>query len=132
MKLLTIEIEGIDKCGKDLIVNYINRLANFKYVVHARGMLSNMVYDEKFGRNYDYELTYKPVIIYLDVDEEDRLIRCIFTKEEPIDADSDRKLFEKYIKVLKDKGITILRYNTSKDSPYHIAKQIITDLEQLF
>lgn len=128
MKLLTVEIEGLDKCGKDLIVTYINHLGNFKYVIHARGMLSNMVYNEKFNRNFNYELTYKPIIVFLDVDEEDRQIRCKITKESPIDANRDKALFEKHLKLLEEKGFRVLRYNTSELTPYQIAKDIIKKL----
>lgn len=128
MKDYLLEIEGLDKCGKDILVNYINRLSNFRFIVHARGLLSNMVYSEKFNRNYDYELVYKPIIIFLDVDEEDRLIRCKITGESSIDANNDKALFEKHLKLLKEKGFRVLRYNTSKMTPYQIAEDIIKKL----
>ncbi|HOY90892.1 MAG TPA: hypothetical protein PK891_04175, partial [Bacteroidales bacterium] len=84
-----IEIEGIDKTGKDLIKAYITQLSNYKYIVQSRGLLSNMVYAEKYSRDYDYTLMYRPIVVYLDVDEEDRHVRCLISNEPPINAESD-------------------------------------------
>lgn len=131
MKNYLIEVEGIDKCGKDLIEKYIYTLSNNRYIVHVRGLLSSMVYSEKFNRDYDYEIVYKPIILYLDVNEEDRLVRCKLTKEPKIDADLDRSLFEKYLNQLTQEGFIIYRYNTSEMTPYQIAKDVINKLESL-
>lgn len=120
-----LEIEGIDKSGKDILTTYIHKLSNFKYVINVRGILSNLVYNDKFNRQVEYDVYYKPIIIYLDVEEDDRLIRCSLTKEPEIDANLDRLLFEKYMKILENKGITIFRYNTSKMTPYQIAKDFL-------
>lgn len=125
-----IEIEGIDKSGKDILVSYLCKLTNYKYVAHSRGLLSNMVYSDKYKKSYNYDLIYKPIIVYLDVDEEDRQVRCKLTNEPPIDANLDRNLFQKHIKILKSKGFTILYYNTSETTPYKIAKDIINKIER--
>lgn len=126
-----IDIEGIDKTGKDLIRQYITILSNYKYVVRARGILSNMVYAEKFGRNFDYNLMYRPIVVYLDVDKEDWEIRCKITHEPYTDYKQDKLLFEKYLKVLESKGINILRYNTSKLAPIQIAKSVLSYIEEI-
>ena len=54
---IAIEIEGIDKAGKDTILNNIAIIGNYKYTLNSRGILSQLVYNEKFNRNYDYILT---------------------------------------------------------------------------
>lgn len=125
-----IDIEGIDKTGKDLIRQYITILSNYKYVVRARGILSNMVYAEKYGRNYDYSLMYRPIIVYLDADEEDRRVRCILTNEPNINADADKRLFNKYKTKLRESGITIYEFNTTHQTPYQIATQVLELIEK--
>ena len=125
MKVYPIEIEGIDKTGKNLLVSYINHLSEYKYVIHDRGILSCMVYAEKYNRNYNYDLQYKPIIIYLTADKADWQIRCKVTRETESDYDVDKALFNKYKKILEDKGIIIIEYNTSIMTPYQIAKDFI-------
>lgn len=125
-----IDIEGIDKTGKDLIRQYITILSNYKYVVRARGILSNMVYAEKYGRNYDYTLIYRPIVVYLDVNEEDRRVRCLISNEPSIDAEFDKRLFNKYKKKLIEEGITVLEFNTTEQTPFSIAKQVLDYIEK--
>jgi hypothetical protein len=125
-----VEIEGIDKTGKDLVKAYITLLSDYKYIVQSRGLLSNMVYAEKYGRDYDYSLIYRPIIVYLDVDEEDRRVRCVLTNEPNIDADADKRLFNKYKTKLRKSGITIYEFNTTHQTPYQIATQVLELIEK--
>ena len=125
-----IEIEGIDKTGKDLVKAYITLLSDYKYIVQSRGLLSNMVYAEKYGRDYDYSLIYRPIVVYLDVDEEDRRVRCVLTNESNIDADADKRLFNKYKTKLRKSGITIYEFNTTHQTPYQIATQVLELIEK--
>lgn len=130
MKLLLVEVEGVDKCGKDVVKDYIIHLSNYKYMVHSRGVLSNMAYADRYNRNYDYELAYRPIIIYLTCEEEDRQVRCKMTREKHIDVEADKMYFDKYANILENQGVTIWRYNTSEMTPYLIAKDVINKLEQ--
>ena len=125
-----IEVEGIDKAGKNLVTEYIIRLSEYRHTVHSRGLLSNMVYSKKFGRGYSY-YNYKPIIIYLDVDEIDRLVRCKLTNEPVIDSSLDRSLFEQYIKQLESEGNIVFRYNSSYMTPYQIALDVLDKLDKL-
>lgn len=125
-----IEIEGIDKTGKDLVKAYITLLSDYKYIVQSRGLLSNMVYAEKYGRDYDYSLVYRPIVVYLDVDEEDRRVRCTLTNEPNINADADKRLFNKYKTKLRESGITIYEFNTTRQTPYQIATQVLELIEK--
>ena len=125
-----IEIEGIDKTGKDLVKAYITLLSDYKYIVQSRGLLSNMVYAEKYGRDYDYSLMYRPIVVYLDVDEEDRRVRCVLTNEPNINADADKRLFNKYKTKLRESGITIYEFNTTHQTPYQIATQVLELIEK--
>lgn len=129
-----IEIEGVDKTGKDLLAGYIDRLSNRRYIVHARGLLSMMVYSDIYDRGYDYskelEDSKNVLVIYLSANKEDLEIRHKLSNEPKIDIERDMKVFEDYVKVLKEKGIEVYTYNTSYHTPYEIAKKVITYLEE--
>jgi len=128
---IAIEIEGVDKAGKDQLLQYICVIGEYRYTLNARGILSNLVYNEKYGRNYQYTLTYKPLIIYLDVENQDHKIRCKLTHEPAIDIDADRAKFEEKIAILESKGITVLKYNTTDLTPYRIAQDVIKYLDTI-
>ena len=89
-----------------------------------------MVYAEKYGRDYDYSLVYRPIVVYLDVDEEDRRVRCTLTNEPNINADADKRLFNKYKTKLRESGITIYEFNTTHQTPYQIATQVLELIEK--
>ena len=128
---ILIEVEGIDKSGKDTIAPYITIISNYSCVVNIRGILSQLVYNDKFNRNKDYKLLYKPLIIFLDVDNNDHEIRCTISKEPKINSDKDREAFYLYIKELEKHGFTILKFNTSKMTPMQIAIEIKNYLDNL-
>ena len=65
-----LEIEGFDKTGKDTVARYIEQLGGYKYTINVRGLLTQLVYNDKFNRNNEYLLTYKPLIILLSTDEQ--------------------------------------------------------------
>ena len=124
-----IEIEGVDKTGKDLIAGYIDRLSNRRYVVHARGLLSMMVYSDIYDRHYDYskelEDNKNTLVVYLTANIEDLQIRHKLANEPKIEIARDMKVFNDYLEVFKNKGIRTLEYNTSIMTPYQIAKDIL-------
>lgn len=124
-----IEIEGVDKTGKDLIVGYVDRLSNRRYVVNARGLLSMMVYSDIYGRNYDYskelEDNKNTLVVYLKADIEDLQIRHKLSNEPKIDIERDMKVFDDYIEVFENKGMKVLKFNTSVQTPYSVAKAIL-------
>ena len=51
-----VQIDGVDKTGKDMLVQYITRMSNHKYVIQARGIVSQIAYSKIYGRNYEYDL----------------------------------------------------------------------------
>ena len=53
MNMTILEIDGQDKVGKDTVLRYIELLSNYKYVIKSRGILSQLVYNDKFNRQYD-------------------------------------------------------------------------------
>ena len=47
---INIQIDGIDKTGKDLILQYVTRLSNHKYVIQSRGLISQIAYSKIYNR----------------------------------------------------------------------------------
>ena len=125
-----IEIEGVDKTGKDLIAGYIDRLSNRRYVVNARGLLSMMVYSDIYNRGYNYENELKDnkntLVVYLTAEKEDLEIRHKLSNEPKIDIERDLKVFEDYAEVFEKAGITVLKCNTSHMTPYNVAKFVLS------
>lgn len=130
-----IDIEGVDKTGKDLIASYIDRLSNRRYVVNARGLLSMMVYSDIYNRNYDYsrelEDNKNTLVVYLKAEIEDLEIRHKLSNEPKIDIERDIKVFDDYTEVFEKAGIKVLRFNTSDETPYSIAKKVLDYIDMV-
>ena len=128
---VAIEIEGMDKTGKDTLAKYLGLMANYAYTINVRGILTQLVYNDKFGRNNTYALPYKPFVIFLDVDNTDHAVRCVAAGEPKININKDREVYYKYIKKFRELGITVFTYNTSEMTPYMIAKDVIEQLSKI-
>lgn len=126
-----VSIEGIDKCGKGTVGQYLKILGNYKYVLLDRGLLSNIAYSKLHGRGYQYDLSqYKNVVVvYLVVEYEDWKVRCKISNEPKIDFAAHIKAFNDAAAELDAAGIKVLVYSTSKHNPYLIAKDILKYLE---
>lgn len=134
MKVMStaIEIEGPDKTAKDTIAKYIEQLGNYKYNINVRGVLTQLVYNDKFNRNNSYVFMHKPIIVLLSAEDEDIEIRCRSTKEPKYNSAKDREVYEYYAKTLEINNMAIVwRYNTSEMTPYRIGKDIIKKLESI-
>lgn len=129
---IAIEIEGHDKNGKDTIHKYIEQLGGYKYTLNVRGLLTQLVYNDKFSRNNEYLMTYKPLIILLSADETDVEIRCRMTKEPKINSKKDTEVYEFYANKLETLNAAVIwRYNTSEQTPYKIGQDIVKRLEEI-
>lgn len=135
MKINKIIVEGTDKTGKDLIVKYINELSNFKYEVHSRGVISNEVYDILYEREgYERVLDKDTMYVLLDAEKEDLDIRFKITNEPEIkNLNTHRLLFKTVFSrmMIDNKHIYHLEFNTSKITPYMIAKKILKTVEEI-
>lgn len=127
-----VQIDGVDKTGKDMLVKYITRMSNHKYVIQARGLVSQIAYSKIYGRNYEYDLRdYKnDVIILLTGDIEDLKIRHKITNEPKIDIERDLKVFGEVAEDLSKKGLTVYQANTSHLTPYEVAQKVIEAVEK--
>ena len=127
-----IVVEGPDKCGKDSLITYMHKMSNFKYCLNSRGILSQLVYNDKYKRNNSYILSYKPLIIFLTADEVDQNIRCDLTFETKIDFNKDLFAFNSYAKYLNDNGLAIVwEYNTSHTTLFDLSRVILNRLEEV-
>jgi len=127
-----IAFEGIDKTGKEIVKRYVDYLGNRKYVLVDRGIISNLVYNNKiFNRNYYYDLNdFKSwLFVYLIADETDIEIRCKLTNEQKYDIKSHLNAFNSTIEELKEYGFNILTINTSHTTPYDAAQEILKYIE---
>ena len=129
---IAIEIEGHDKNGKDTIAKYIEQLGNYAYCLNVRGILTQLVYNDKFNRDNEYLMTYKPLIILLSADEVDVEIRCRMTKEPKINSKKDTEVYEYYATQMEKLGAAVVwRFNTSNQTPYQIGKEIVSRLKEV-
>ena len=96
-KVFNIEFEGIDKCGKDTIVQYFLKYCPNIYTPKARGVISQIAYTKMFGRNDNYQVNdgylENTLFVFLDVDKRDWEIRCKLTNEPHIDYEQSTKEF---------------------------------------
>ena len=128
-----VQIDGVDKTGKDLILKYVTILSNHKYVIQARGLISQLAYSEIYKRQYEYDLNSfsNDIYILLTAEVEDLSIRHKLVNEPKIDIKNDVQIFEKVYNILKSKNFKIFKINTSKVTPYMAAKEIIEIVEEL-
>ena len=127
-----IEIDGVDKSGKNLLVNYIALLTNHTYVIYARGILSQLVYEnEKEVFKSMRKDNSNTIVIHLWGNLKDLEIRHKISNEPTINILEHRNEFFNMQKLLLDNGIFVFNYNTSNMTPFQIAKDIIYILEYI-
>ena len=132
IKVYKIFVDGIDKCGKDTIVAYVDQISGHKYAVKSRGVLSQIAYAHLYNRDFEYDLRSEKYALHVlvDVEYDDWLIRCKLTKEPKIDYDANVKAFDYAVDLAKDK-IKIIHVNSTENTPYEIAKYIIATAEAM-
>lgn len=126
---MIIFVEGIDKSGKDTIVQYINEYTGFQHYVSARGPMSVMAYGKKFNRKVDdfkylEKIRDEVFILHLTVDKSDFNIRCKITNEPHTNYEQDVELFDDAYIYFDSLGFRILRVNTSQFTPQQIAETV--------
>lgn len=132
-KMYHIVLDGIDKTGKDLIRSYIYYLGNAKYICTARGFTSMVAYSNLYNRPHTYDVSTQTHIlnVLLTVEKEDWIVRCNHTKETQIDYEEHTKAFEDAFKILEKNYMHTLRFNTTHQTPYVIAKLILQWMNRL-
>ena len=146
------EFDGIDKSGKDTLVNEMIKIFPNYCSLHARGLISQIAYSKLYNRNWNYPFTegyiQNTLFIYLDVDEEDWYLRLRNTNEiennekrSDVDFVSDyakhRKAFDDTWNDLisselgKKYSSHFLYFNTSKMTAVAIAEAVKRQLIKL-
>ena len=133
LKYHTIVLEGIDKCGKDTLVKYLNVLGNYKYIINSRGIISMIAYSKLYNRDYQYDVEpSNDVYILLEVKYEDWIVRCKSTNETQLDYSQNVAAFEYAIeKIQSISDNYVFVYDTSTLTPYEIAKLILNMMNNL-
>ena len=130
-KIDTIILEGVDKTGKDTLVQYIDKVCNHKYAVYQRGNISNNAYAKIFNRQtYNYNMSHNALYVLLSADAEDLKIRFKITNEPNIDIKTHLEVFEDTFAEMT-KGCYTAKYNTSELTPYKIAKSIVDFVDNI-
>lgn len=140
LKVFNIELDGIDKCGKDSVRPYVFYLEPGKYLCRARGLISQIAYAKLYKRNIEWDganYAKNTLFVLLEVNKHDWEIRCKLTNE-PNTGFTYKEMtqaFKLALYELKERFDVpenhILVFNTSEYTPYAIADEIKTHLEYL-
>ena len=140
LKVFNIELDGIDKCGKDSTRPYVFYLEPGKYLCRARGLISQIAYAKLYKRDIEWDGTdyaKNTLFVLLEVDKHDWEIRCKLTNEPNMEFTYEEMThaFRLALYELKEHFNVpenqILVFNTSDYTPYTIADKIKTHLERL-
>ena len=140
LKVFNIELDGIDKCGKDSVKPYVFYLEPGKYLCRARGLISQIAYAKLYKRNIECDgadYAKNTLFVLLEVDKQDWEIRCKLTNEPNTGFTYEEmtQAFKLALYELKERFDVpenhILVFNTSEYTPYAIADEIKTHLEYL-
>lgn len=140
LKVFNIELDGIDKCGKDSVRPYIFYLEPGKYLCRARGLISQIAYAKLYNRDIDWDCadyTKNTLFVLLEVNKQDWEIRCKLTNEPNTGFTYEEmtQAFKLALYELKERFDVpenqILVFNTSEYTPYAIADEIKIHLEYL-
>lgn len=141
IKIFNVEIEGIDKCGKDTICDYLKQIDVSEYVFKSRGLISQIAYSKLYNRDITFYVDEgyisNTLFVLLDVDEEDWKIRCKLTNEPNMGHSFSKssKIFNDVFSDLKKKypqyNSHFIKINSSMFTPYSISNQIRQELNNL-
>jgi len=133
-KYYEVEIDGVDKTGKDLLTSYLALLSNHRFSINTRGIITQIAYSRKYNRNYEYNLSSlskNKIIILLTAEVEDLKVRCKITNEKEFSIKEDLKLFDDIANELLSQGFKVYKFNTSFETPYEIIKRVISLIDCL-
>lgn len=140
LNVFNIELDGIDKCGKDSVRPYVFYLEPGKYLCRARGLISQIAYAKLYKRNIEWDgadYAKNTLFVLLEVNKHDWEIRCKLTNEPNTGFTYEEmtQAFKLALYELKERFDVpenhILVFNTSEYTPYAIADEIKTHLEYL-
>lgn len=132
-----VEIEGIDRTGKDTLMRYIDYMSNRTMVVKTRGLMSNIAYADLYNRflstqyvNQLLEANKETLIVYLTADKADWEVRMKIAGHENLDFTRNEMAFEYAKRVIRGTDILFFEFNTTKQTPYQIAEMVMTIIRE--
>lgn len=147
--VFNVEFDGIDKCGKDSIMQQIFSIAPNKYIPKSRGILSQIAYAKLFNRDAQYDVSdgyfKNTLIVYLTVNEDDWNVRCDLSHEHELNknrSDVEAQIQYKtsceafdyayeYLLKINPYKQNMIKFNTSELTPYKIITEVKNKLEEL-
>lgn len=125
--MVTVYIDGIDKSGKSTLVAYIRSLSSFNVIPVDRGPITGCIMSGKsIEQSKEIFKKYSnQICVFLDVEPEDWKIRCAHSNERMIPPQVYSGDWDTYSNVAQENGMIVWRYDTSRLTPYKIAKDII-------
>ena len=132
-----VEIEGLDRSGKDTLVGYIDYMSGRMIPVSSRGLMSTIAYADVYNRFMSTESINKlldankeTLVVYLTADRKDLELRHKISHHEPIDFDTHEKAFQYAKELILSKDILFYEFNTTEQTPYQIAEMVCTIIEE--
>ena len=132
-----VEVEGLDRTGKDTLVGYIDRMCGRIVPVSSRGLMSTIAYADIFNRFMSAEYTNallnankETFVVYLTCDKKDWELRMKMSGHEPIDFERHTLAFEYAKRAILGSDVLLYEFNTTKQTPYQIAEMVCTIIEE--
>lgn len=132
-----VEIEGLDRTGKDTLVGYVDYMSGRMIPVCSRGLMSTIAYAEVFNRFMSTEFTNKlleankdTLVVYLTADRKDLELRHKISHHEPINFDKHEKAFQYAKRCILGTDILFYEFNTTEQTPYQIAEMVCTIIKE--
>lgn len=132
-----VEIEGLDRTGKDTLAGYIDYMSNRTMVVKTRGVLSNLAFGTVFDRHIPEKRVQQMIegnkdtlIVFLTANLDDWKIRMEMSHHPEVNDIGHTVAFTYWKQQLRQGGIKILEYNTTDETPYRIAEKVMTIIEE--
>ena len=129
-KYFCISVDGMPYSGKTTVCSYLKKLDK-KHMIVDDGVIKSATMARCISKSEpDYSQLKCTIVVYLLAAKEDWSLRCanpeVANRHDEIAAEMN-----KTAQKLDDEGVTVLVYNTSKYTPYMIAKDILKQIDSL-
>jgi len=140
LKINCLLVEGVDKSGKDSVIEAFHKLTNYEWAIINRLWASIYVHGGFNNRNINYVNLFRldeeyskngTVLVYVTADT--KVIKERFKKHNEKDIlDTDIKLIKRMFEMyLKETSMKIIRLDTSKCTPEESAEELFRKLIKL-
>lgn len=113
-----INLEGVDRSGKDSMQDAIDKATRYRHLIMDRGPIGFLTYCELFGKPSELYVAYAEqertlsqlkdvLVIYLTASTETLIDRCINTGHEILDFDRHKEAYETHLHTSPFESITV-------------------------